>query len=66
MRPTQNKQKQERIALLSDLDYRNSVRENCEECKSGTPVDHFGSPRCRSGSIASGGHRAHCTCDTCF
>lgn len=25
-----------------------------------------GSPRCRSGSIASGGHREYCTCDTCF
>lgn len=25
-----------------------------------------GSPRCRSGSIASGGTREYCTCDTCF
>jgi hypothetical protein len=25
-----------------------------------------GSPRCQSGSIASGGQREYCTCDTCF
>jgi len=27
---------------------------------------HDGSARCESGSIASGGTHAHCTCDTCF
>jgi len=27
---------------------------------------HKGSRFCRSGSIASGGEREHCTCDTCF
>lgn len=27
---------------------------------------HEGSKRCQSGSIASGGHRSHCSCDTCF
>lgn len=27
---------------------------------------HNGSQRCESGSIASGGERSHCTCDTCF
>ena len=27
---------------------------------------HDGSANCQSGSIASGGHRSHCTCDTCF
>lgn len=27
---------------------------------------HKGSAQCESGSIASGGTRAHCTCDTCF
>ena len=25
-----------------------------------------GSPRCESGSIASGGNRSHCSCDICF
>lgn len=25
-----------------------------------------GSPRCESGSIASGGKNTYCTCDTCF
>lgn len=27
---------------------------------------HFGSSGCRSGSLASGGRNAHCTCDGCF
>ena len=27
---------------------------------------HLGSSYCESGSIASGGTNAHCTCDTCF
>lgn len=27
---------------------------------------HDGSSRCQSGSLASGGRHAHCTCDTCF
>ena len=26
----------------------------------------LGSPRCRSGSLASGGQRPYCTCDTCW
>ena len=27
---------------------------------------HDGSRNCQSGSLASGGQRAHCTCDVCF
>lgn len=27
---------------------------------------HHGSVGCRSHSLASGGHRSHCTCDACF
>lgn len=27
---------------------------------------HHGSRLCRCGSLASGGRRSHCTCDTCF
>jgi hypothetical protein len=27
---------------------------------------HNGSARCRSGSIASGGSRAHCSCSVCW
>jgi DNA-damage-inducible protein D len=38
----------------------------CSECEKGSPVRHFGSVGCKSGSLASGGTRAHCTCDTCF
>lgn len=40
---------------------------NCPTCKHGGPgPDHDGSPFCRSGSIASGGTKAHCSCDTCY
>ena len=38
----------------------------CPSCKEGTPVPHNGSRYCESGSIASGGNKAHCTCDVCF
>jgi hypothetical protein len=39
--------------------------EGCSQCESG-PVWHNGSKGCKSGSIASGGSRAHCTCDYCY
>lgn len=28
--------------------------------------NHLGSEHCRSGSIAAGGHRSHCSCSTCY
>jgi hypothetical protein len=34
--------------------------------KQGEGPSHNGSPRCQSGSIASGGTKSHCSCDTCF
>ena len=37
----------------------------CTSCESGY-TDHYGSSACRSGSIASGGKRAHCTCRACY
>ena len=45
--------------------------ERCVTCLSiatgnGFGPSHAGSARCKSGSIASGGNRSHCTCDTCF
>lgn len=40
---------------------------DCPRCTDpADPTSHRGSPNCRSGSLASGGYRAHCTCDTCF
>ncbi len=46
------------------------VREVVDDCKGcnvvGIHPSHNGSKSCKSGSIASGGFRAHCTCDTCF
>jgi hypothetical protein len=42
-------------------------KSECSTCKrGGAGPSHEGSSMCRSGSIASGGHRAHCSCDTCF
>jgi DNA-damage-inducible protein D len=38
----------------------------CPECAGGNPASHNGSLNCTSGSIASGGTRAHCTCDYCY
>ncbi len=42
----------------------------CGSCRMNPPgsfaPSHDGSPRCESGSIASGGRSAHCACDTCF
>jgi hypothetical protein len=37
----------------------------CEEPSEHKPF-HMGSPWCESGSLASGGSVAHCTCDVCF
>lgn len=43
------------------------ARANCTECAlPGMKPSHDGSKGCASGSIASGGTRAHCTCDVCF
>lgn len=39
----------------------------CPTCARGGPgPSHEGSAHCESGSIASGGHRAHCSCSWCF
>ncbi len=40
----------------------------CENIKKdgGFGPRHDGSTLCESGSIASGGERSHCSCDTCF
>lgn len=38
----------------------------CSQIGGGFGPSHEGSPLCRCGSLAAGGSRAHCTCDTCF
>jgi DNA-damage-inducible protein D len=38
----------------------------CPECGAGSAVPHNGSPDCTSGSIASGGTKAHCACEYCY
>jgi len=40
---------------------------DCAGCqRTGMNPSHQGSRRCESGSIASGGTKAHCSCDMCF
>lgn len=43
-----------------------AVAVECPGCGPGFRPSHDGSPRCESGSLASGGTHAHCTCDACF
>lgn len=39
----------------------------CSQCeRGGFGPTHDGSRFCKSGSIRSGGNKAHCTCDVCF
>lgn len=40
--------------------------EDCSSCEHKHGPSHYGSPRCQSGSLASGGRHSHCSCDTCF
>lgn len=44
------------------------IHPDCPTCNDGESFKptHSGSSRCKSGSIASGGNKAHCSCDTCF
>ena len=55
------------ISLYLDQDYFEKAKscKLCEEQKGFGP-SHDGSKSCESESIASGGNRSHCTCDTCF
>ena len=40
---------------------------SCKTCARGEfGPTHNGSTRCKSGSIASGGNKKHCSCDVCF
>jgi hypothetical protein len=54
----------EEVAVLGaapDSDY----FPDCRECVAGNERSHSGSERCSSGSIASGGVIAHCSCQKC-
>lgn len=57
----------------SDVRFKLRMAEEKRTCKacaeysaSGFGPRHEGSTGCKSGSLASGGNVAHCTCDTCF
>ena len=56
--------------LISIKNEEEKVIDFCSSCESeqnsGIGPSHNGSKNCASGSIASGGRKAHCTCDTCF
>jgi len=50
---------------------KSEAKEPCKTCEmirnnGGFGPRHNGSKSCQSGSLASGGNRSHCTCDTCF
>ena len=55
----------EREALLEIECASRELVPGCAECASGNLRSHFGSPQCTSGSLASGGSKAHCDCDYC-
>jgi hypothetical protein len=48
--------------------FQKRIHPDCATCQSPETFkpSHDGSRLCESGSLASGGHRRHCTCDTCF
>ena len=49
-------------------DFQARIYPDCKTCQDPERFkpSHDGSRLCESGSLASGGHRSHCTCDTCF
>jgi hypothetical protein len=58
-------------AQISDRRFTDSWCATCDSQESGgspfrTGPSHDGSEFCESGSIASGGQRAHCRCDECY
>lgn len=60
------------VEAMGDMTYeekRRPLRHNlkCKTCDTGgMKPPHYGSKRCESGSIASGGQHAHCSCSVCF
>jgi len=55
---------------VKQIEYPKQSHEVCLTCaeiaRGGHGPSHYGSPRCESGSLASGGPNAHCSCDRCF
>jgi DNA-damage-inducible protein D len=59
--------KSERLFLAEIMPQSSSDRVlGCSQCAGGNPASHSGSVACQSGSIASGGEVAHCTCEFCY
>ena len=59
-----------RADTVMDEDIADGIERLCRTCLENLGYSiaptHDGSPSCESGSIASGGTKAHCTCDRCF
>jgi hypothetical protein len=66
----QNTKLQQAAAIARETFRRKEAeRAVCPECianKGKMHPSHHGSSMCESGSIASGGTRAHCSCNACF
>lgn len=43
-----------------------AIYEACPGCRGDYGPSHSGSADCQCGSLASGGEKAHCSCDRCF
>ena len=56
-------QKKEGEVVSRNLD---TIKRKFKPADKNGPVSFWGSTRCESGSLASGGMRSYCTCDTCF
>lgn len=52
---------------IRSIAFTNLAPGQCRSCdfRNGGP-QHFGSPLCRSGGLAAGGTRSHCSCDACY
>lgn len=55
------------LSEIRSIAFTNLAPGQCQSCdlRNGGP-QHFGSPICRSGSLAAGGNRSHCSCDACY
>jgi hypothetical protein len=60
--------KQEEDRRAEQIAKRKAEHPDCRTCQEDSLFvpNHDGSTMCQSGSLASGGRNAHCTCDTCF
>lgn len=51
---------------LIRLARQNPRPDDCDQCKTGTPVRHWPTSFCGGGNAPGKPIRPHCTCDRCF